>query len=65
MINRDKLRERFLRDKLPRKLEGLAATLERISSSAKSSTDPKVVANLLDEAKHLNEEKYVFSGINP
>jgi hypothetical protein len=55
MTNKEKLRERFLRDPLPRRLGGLAATLGRISSSARRSTDPKVVFNLLDEAKHLIE----------
>ncbi len=55
MMNKDKRRERFLRDPLPRRLGGLAATLGRISSSARSSTEPSVVANLLDEAKHLIE----------
>ena len=53
--NKEKLRERFLRDPLPRRLGGLAATLGRISSSARKSTDPNVVSNLLDEAKHLIE----------
>jgi hypothetical protein len=52
---REKLRERFLRDPLPLRLGGLAATLGRISSSARKSTDPSVVTNLLDEAKHLIE----------
>ena len=52
---RDKLRERFLRDPLPRRLGGLAATLGRISSSARKSTDPNIVSNLLDEAKYLIE----------
>ena len=51
----DELRERFLRDPVPRRLGGLAATLARISSSARRSTDPTIVANLLDEAKHLIE----------
>ena len=55
MTNKDKLRERFLRDPLPRRLGGLAATLGRISSSARKSTDPNIVFNLLDEAKHLIE----------
>ena len=55
MTNREKLRERFLRDPLPRRLGGLAATLGRISSSARTSTDPTIVSNLLDEAKHLIE----------
>ncbi len=52
---REKLRERFLSDPLPRRLGGLAATLGRISSSARKSTDPNIVSNLLDEAKHLIE----------
>lgn len=51
----EKLRERFLRDPFPRCLGGLAATLGRISSSARKSNDPGIVANLLDEAKHLIE----------
>jgi hypothetical protein len=51
----EQLRERFLRDPLPRRLGGLAATLGRISSSARNSTDPNIVFNLLDEAKHLIE----------
>ena len=55
MINKEKLRQRFLRDSLPHRLGGLAATLGRISSSARNSTDPNVVSNLLDEAKHLIE----------
>ena len=52
---REKLRERFLRDSLPRRLGGLAATFGRISSSARNSTDSNHVSNLLDEAKHLIE----------
>lgn len=55
MTHREKLRERFLRDPLPRRLGGLAATLGRISSSARKSNDPSIVSNLLDEAKHLIE----------
>lgn len=52
---KEKLRQRYLRDPLPRRLGGLAATLGRISSSARKSADPAIVANLLDEAKHLIE----------
>jgi len=55
MTNKEKLRERFLRDPLSRRLGGLAATLGRISSSARKSNDPNIVSNLLDEAKHLIE----------
>jgi hypothetical protein len=53
--DKEKLRQRFLRDPLPRRLGGLAATFGRISSSARNSTDPVIVSNLLDEAKHLIE----------
>lgn len=55
MPNKEKLRERFLRDPLPRRLGGLAATFGRISSSARESSDPSVVARLLEEAKYLVE----------
>jgi hypothetical protein len=55
MKDMEKLRERFLRDPLPRRLGGLTATLVRISSSARRSTDPQTVYKLLDEARHLIE----------
>jgi hypothetical protein len=55
MKNKEKLYKRFMRDPLPRRLGGLAATLGRISSSARQSTDTEQVTNLLDEAKHLIE----------
>jgi len=55
MIDKERLRERFLRDPLPRRLGGLAATLGRISSSARKSSDPAIVSDLLDEARHLIE----------
>jgi hypothetical protein len=55
MKNKGKLYERFRHDPLPRRLGGLSATLGRISSSARQSTDIAQVASLLDEAKHLIE----------
>lgn len=55
MKDKEKLRARFMRDPLPLRLGGLAATLGRISSSARNSSDPVVISNLLDEAKHLIE----------
>jgi hypothetical protein len=55
MPNKEKLRERFLRDPLPRRLGGLAATFGRISSSARESSDAVNVARLLEEAKYLIE----------
>ena len=39
MKDMENLRERFLRDPLPRRLGGIAATMGRISSSARNSTD--------------------------
>lgn len=53
--NKEKLRERFLRDPLPLRLGGLAATFGRLSSSARESSDPMTVARLLEEAKYLIE----------
>ena len=53
--NKEKLRQRFLRDPLSRRLGGLAATLGRLSSSARESSDPLAVARLLEEAKYLIE----------
>jgi len=53
--NKEKLRERFLRDPLPRRLGGLAATLGRVSSVARKSTDPANVVRLLEEAKYFIE----------
>lgn len=55
MMDKEKLRQRFLRDPLPRRLGGMAATFGRISSSARRSQDPAVVTDLLDEARHLIE----------
>jgi hypothetical protein len=55
MKNNERLHQRFMRDPVPRRLGGLAATLGRISSSARESTDPRQVDHLLDEAKHLIE----------
>lgn len=53
--NKEKLRERFLSDPLPRRLGGLAATLGRISSVARKSSDPTNITHLLDEAKYFIE----------
>ena len=55
MIDKERMRERFLSDPLPRRLGGLAATLGHISSSARKSSDPAIVSDLLDEARHLIE----------
>ena len=55
MTDKEKKRQRFLRDPLERRLGGLSATLARISSSARNSESPIIVENLLDEAKHYIE----------
>ncbi len=55
MSNKEKMKQRFMRDPLERRLGGLAATLGRISSSARNSESPATVSNLLDEAKYLIE----------
>jgi hypothetical protein len=44
-----------MRDPLPRRLGGLAATLGRISSSARNSSDPTIVSDLMNEARWLIE----------
>jgi len=55
MTDKEKKRERYLRDSLPRRLGGLAATLGRISSSARNASDPTVALALLEEAKYYIE----------
>ena len=55
MKDKEIRRERFLREPLPIRLGGLAATLARISTSARNSTDPAIIVSLLDEASHLIE----------
>lgn len=55
MPNKEKMRERFLRDPLPRRLGGLAATLGRVSSMVRKSADPETVRRLLEEAKYYIE----------
>jgi len=55
LTDKEKLRQRFLRDPLPVRLGGIAATLGRISSSARTPESQVQVANMLDEAKHLIE----------
>lgn len=55
MVNKEKLRQRFLRDPLPTRLGNLSATLGRISSNSRNASNPAIVEELLDEAKHLIE----------
>lgn len=53
--NKEKMRDRFMRDPLPRRLGGLAATLGRVSSVARKSSDPTNVTRLMEEAKYMIE----------
>jgi hypothetical protein len=49
------IRLRFLQAPLPARLDHIAAALARISSSARHSTDPAIITNLLDEVHHFIE----------
>jgi hypothetical protein len=55
IADKENLRLRFLRDPLPIRLGGLAATLSRISSTAREPLNPTVVRDALEEAKYLIE----------
>jgi hypothetical protein len=62
MKEMENLRERFLRESLPRQLDQLAATLASISTTARTSTDPAMIVNLLDEARNYIE--WIVPGSN-
>ncbi|MFZ6030708.1 MAG: hypothetical protein ACOYYS_23630 [Chloroflexota bacterium] len=55
MKNRERIRERFLQDVLSRRLAGLAATLGRIASSARSEKGAECVAEMLEEGQYFIE----------
>ena len=55
MINRERKRERYLRDPLPVRLAGLAADLERIASSARYSGGAASVVEMLEESQYYIE----------
>ena len=55
MINKERKRERFLRDPLPVRLAGLAADLARLSSSARHETGADAVAEMLEESQYFIE----------
>lgn len=54
-MDREMIRERYLRDSVPVRLGGLAANLLRINSFANRETNFAVVESLLDESKHFIE----------
>jgi hypothetical protein len=51
----ENLRLRFMQAPLPQRLSELASTLARISSSARNSTDPAIIIELLDEVHRFIE----------
>ena len=55
MKNRERIRERYLRDPLPLRLAGLAADLSRVSSSARRATGGAAAAAMLEESQYLIE----------
>ncbi len=55
MIDREKKRQRYLRDPLPVRLAGLAADLARIASSARHSSGSASVSEMLEESQYYIE----------
>ena len=55
MINRERKKERYLRDPLPLRLAGLAADLARVASSARHVTGSASVAEMLEESQYYIE----------
>lgn len=55
MRDRTIIRERYLRDKLPVRLGGVAANLARVKSFSDHPDHRDVVESLLDESKHFIE----------
>ena len=55
MINRERKRERYLRDPLPIRLAGLAANFERIASSARHPGGSASVIEMLEESQYYIE----------
>jgi len=55
MINKERKRERFLRDPLPVRLAGLAADLARVSSSARHEAGADSVVSMLEESQYYIE----------
>lgn len=55
MNNIARIKERYLRDDLPRRLGGLAADLARIASSARHPAGRESVAAMLEESQYFIE----------
>ena len=55
MNNRNRIRNRYLRDPIPVRLAGLAADLARIASSARHETGSASVQQMLEESQYFIE----------
>ncbi|MBM4422147.1 MAG: hypothetical protein FJ030_02000 [Chloroflexi bacterium] len=55
MKNLERKRERYLKDSLPKRLGGLAASLGRVSSSARYETSTEGVAEMMEESQYYIE----------
>lgn len=55
MIDKERKRERYLRDPLPVRLAGLAANFARIASSARHATGAEAVDTMLEESRYYIE----------
>jgi hypothetical protein len=55
MKNKEKKRERFLKDPLPIRLASLAANLGRVASSARHEMGAEAVAEMLEESQYFIE----------
>ncbi|MEW6367173.1 MAG: hypothetical protein AB1714_21290 [Acidobacteriota bacterium] len=55
MRDLDRMRERFMRDPLPRRLGGLSASLARIASCARRETGAESALQMMDECRYYIE----------
>ena len=55
MKDKEKAKQRFLRDPLPRRMGGIAASLARISSSARRESGQARVEEMMQEVKYYIE----------
>lgn len=55
MKDKERKRERYLKDALPRRLGGLSASLGRIASLARYKTDLENVLQMMDECRYYIE----------
>ena len=55
MIDKERAKLRFMRDPIPRRLGGIAASLGRIASSAKSAGSENNVLEMMQEVKYYIE----------